>query len=61
MKVKGDEIFVTSSENAGYFSVQSCNSGCLWGKGTSDSPSAEGLYPRDALTENSPKNATTMY
>lgn len=33
---------------------------CLWGEGTSDSPSAERLYPRDEL-ENSPKSTTTIY
>lgn len=29
-KFKGDEIFVALGENAGYFSVQSCNSGFMF-------------------------------
>lgn len=48
VKVRGDEAFVESGENVGawYFSVQSCSSGYVFvGRDTSNSPSAEMLYP----------------
>lgn len=57
-KVRRDETFVESGEivGAGYFSVQSCSSGCVFvGREPSDSSSAEMLFPGDVL-EKSPKN-----
>lgn len=50
VRIRGDEAFVESGEKVGawYFSAQSCSSGYVFvGRDTSNSPSAEMLYPGD--------------